>query len=186
MKKYIFIVLFALIFVTGCGSQKNTVKFNPIGTTEETGESVDKNAETDSAVKTDPNPGLIITSFAGDKLETKIGYHVIRGIAPKNTNTIKINDYTLTKYHPGETEWSYVASSALGTLKEGDNRYTVTALDKEGAEIGSKSFTITYQAPENLPSTGGSGGLAAFIISLLISTGYFATKRLWGTYIKNI
>jgi hypothetical protein len=169
MKKliFIFVILFILVIATGCGARKNTVKFNPIDNVEESGEGVDIMGEVDLG------PDLAVTSFIGDKMETNVGYHVIRGTTPKNTNSIKINDYKLTKYYPGQTEWSYIASASMGTLAEGDNEYIVMALDKEGAEIGSQTFTIAYEAPDNLPSTG-SNGWIYLIISFLVSSGYFA------------
>ena len=181
MKKLIFIffILFVLVITTGC-TRKNTVHFNPKIPT-------DLGEETTDVAKAEEDfgPELAITSFIGDKLEINAGYQVIRGTTPKNTNTIKVNDYTLTKYYPGQTQWSYIASTALNTLEEGENGYIVTALDKEGNEIDSKSFTIAYEAPETLPAVGASGW-TYLIISLLISTGYFVIRRLRKIYIKNI
>jgi hypothetical protein len=196
MKKLIFIsvILFSVILITGCGARNNTVHFNPIETPEEkvNGEPSDSASSTDTTDNTasaneeaDQEPGLSVTSFAGDSLNTTAGYHVIRGTTPKNTHTIKINDYTLSKYNAGQTEWSYIASAALGTLNEGDNKYTVQALDDKGNEIGSKNFTISYQSPDNLPTVGGSGWVA-LIISFVISAGYFVIKKLRKVYIKNI
>lgn len=188
MKKLIFIfaILFALIMVTGCGARNKTVKFNPIDTaTEEDADANDETNTDSSDEETDLGPDLAITSFIGETLDTTMGYHVVRGTTPKNTHTIKINDYTLSKYHAGQTDWSYIASADLGTLNEGENTYTVYALDAEDNEIGSQNFTITYNVPDNLPSVGASGWIA-LIISFLISIGYFVTKGLRKAYIKNI
>ena len=187
MKKliFIFVILFVLIIVTGCSARKNTVHFNPIEASNETDEATDTEAEEVTDVEDDLGPDLAITSFIGDNLDTSVGYHIIRGATPKKTSTIKINDYKLSRYYSGQTEWSYIASSTVGTLKEGENSYTVHALDAEGNEIGSKSFTINYEAPDELPNVG-SNGWMALIISFLISIIYFATKRLRKAYIKNI
>jgi hypothetical protein len=180
MKKLIsiFVILFVLVITTGC-TRKNTVHFNPKVPTESGEEGEVAEAEEDLG------PDLAVTSFIGDKLATSVGYHVVRGTTPKNTNTIKINDYILAKYYPGQTQWSYIASTALDTLEEGENGYIITSLDKEGNEIDSKSFTINYEAPEALPAVG-SNGWIALIISFLISIGYFVIRRLRKVYIKNI
>lgn len=184
MKKliFIFVILFVLIIVTGCGARKNTVKFNPKVTTEENGG--DENADGEP-IPEDPGPDLSVTSFEGENLNTSVGYHVVHGTTPKRTQTIKINDYTLSKYYPGQTQWSYIASSSMGTLDEGENKYKVTALDSEGNEIQSQNFAITYEAPDNLPTVGNNGWVA-LIISFLISTVYFVIRRLRLAYIKNI
>ena len=190
MKKLIFIfaILFALIMVTGCGARSKTVKFNPIDPATEENADTDSNDETNtdsSDEETDLGPDLAITSFIGETLDTTVGYHVVRGTTPKNTHNIKIDDYILSKYNSGQTEWSYIASADLGTLDEGENTYTVYALDVENNEIDSQNFTITYNVPDNLPSVGASGWIA-LIISFLISIGYFVINRLRKVYIKNI
>lgn len=169
MKNFIFIfsILLTLAITTGCGPRERTVKFNPIDSISEESEDIDSYEETDIG------PDLNIVSFIGEKLETNVGYHIIRGTTPKNTNAIKINNYTLSKYNPGQTEWTYIASSDLGTLKKGENSYTVYALNAEGNEIDSQNFTIIYNTPDNLPLVGSSGWVA-LMISFLISIGYFA------------
>ena len=189
MKKLIFIfaILFVLVIASGCGARNRTVKFNPIDSTTEENADADSNDKTDTDTPEIPDlgPDLDITSFEGETLDTTVGYHVVRGTTPKNTDVIKINDYTLSKYQSGETEWSYIASADLGTLNAGENSYTVHALNAEGNEIDSQDFTITYNVPDNLPSVGASGWIA-LIISFLISIGYFVTNRLRRAYIKNI
>ena len=180
MKKliFIFVILLVLVITTGC-TRKNTVHFNPKVPTE-TGEGTEV-----AKAEEDLGPDLAVTSFIGDKLETSVGYHIVRGTTPKSTNIIKINDYTLAKYYPGQTQWSYIASTALNTFEEGENGYILTAFDKEGNEIDSQSFTISYETPEALPAVG-ANGWTALIISFLISIGYFVIRRLRKVYIKNI
>ncbi|MBU0727165.1 hypothetical protein KKA95_00605, partial [Patescibacteria group bacterium] len=136
---------------------------------------------------TTENIKLAVTSIIGNKLETTENHHVIRGLTPSNTYKLKIGDYTLQKYTPGETEWSYIASTSYGTLFEGENTYTVRAYDKEGNEIDSQNFVIAYTAPEipNLPSVGVSTWMI-LIISTLISTGFFAFKRLKKVLLKDV
>lgn len=188
MKKLIFIfaALFVLIIVSGCGPRNRTVKFNTIDSATEESTDTDSNNEINndsSEEEADIDKDLAVTSFIGDSLDTSVGYHVIRGTTPKNTDVIKINDYALSKYESGETEWSYIASTDLGTLSEGENSYSVHALDTEGNEIGSQDFTINYNVPDNLPSVGANEWVT-LIISFIISIGYLLTNRLRKVFIR--
>ena len=106
------------------------------------------------SAKTD---GLSVTTFKGARLVTKMNYNLIKGVTPKNTETITINDYKLQKYVPGQTNWSYIASTQFKTLKKGDdNEYVVKALDKDGKQIDSLEFSINYKEIDShaLPDVG--------------------------------
>jgi hypothetical protein len=202
MKKlvFIFVILFTLLVNTGCKSKENTIRFNPKidGVTTETADT-DEKADTESkdekkpsddsdvavVAPTQDNTVLAVTSFAGDKLDTNVGYHVVRGTTPANTHSIKVNDYTLIRYIPGQTQWNYIASSTAGTMVKGENKYTVTSFDAQNNQIGSKDFTILYNEPDNLPAVGVNTWMI-FGISLLISALYFVIRRLRKVAIKNI
>ena len=198
MKKFVFIfvILFTLLVNTGCKSKENTIRFNPkidgvTTETADTGETVDTENDADEnedgmvAAVIDSGPELAITSFEGDKLDTNVGYHVVRGTTPANTHSIKVNDYTLIRYIPGQTQWNYIASATAGTMVKGENKYTVTSFDAQNNQIGSKDFTIAYNEPENLPSVGVNAWMI-FGISILISGLYFVIRRLRKVSIKNI
>jgi len=198
MKKlvFIFVILFTLLVNTGCKSKENTIRFNPkidgvTTETADTGETVDTENDADEnedgmvAAVIDSGPELAITSFEGDKLDTNVGYHVVRGTTPANTHSIKVNDYTLIRYIPGQTQWNYIASATAGTMVKGENKYTVTSFDAQNNQIGSKDFTIAYNEPENLPSVGVNAWMI-FGISILISGLYFVIRRLRKVSIKNI
>ena len=196
MKKLIFVffILFVLVLVTGCNARRNTVHFNPkVDETAEmdidAGSSEDVAEDSADETEVDMGPDFDVNSLdlEGDKMNTNVSYHVISGTTPANTAKVKVNDYTLQRYQAGQTEWSYIASTGIDTLKEGENKFKITALDAKDNEIGSKEFTITYEAPEipELPSVG-SNEWMALIISILISATYFAIRRLRKVYIKNI
>jgi hypothetical protein len=199
MKKlvFIFVILFTLLLNTGCKSRDNTIRFNPKidGVTTETagtdevsddGDTAsDDNADKTIVAAADDNTELAVTSFEGDKLDTNVGYHVVRGTTPKNTQSIKINDYTLIRYIPGQTQWNYIASAMAGTMTKGENKYTVTSFDALNNQIGSKDFTILYNEPESLPAVGANGWFI-FGISILISASYFMIRRLRKIFAKNI
>jgi len=193
MKKLsiIFVLLFALLVTTGCQKNKQTVRFNEEEETSKTTVtslddekkvrkplSATSSVEEKTSKPTTPTINFAITTPNNQKIDTKTGYHVIKGTAPRNTHRIKINNYTLKRYYPGQTSWSYIASTGIGTLKNGENKYISTALDKNGKEIGSKEITINYEAPviTSLPSVGTSE-LIILLFSLVASLGYFGLKR---------
>jgi hypothetical protein len=190
MKKliFVFIILSMLVVITGCNARKsNTIHFDPKidgVTTKAEGEV--SNTGTTSITEESVGPGLAVTSFAGDKLEINKSYQVIKGTTPKNTYKIKVNDYTLTKYSPGQTEWSYIASTKYSTLKTGENAYKAVAYDKDGNEISSTDFNINYVIPPIpvLPAVGPSVWIA-FILSFILSGVYFGLKRFKRIYANN-
>ena len=190
MKKliFVFIILSMLVVITGCNARKNnTIHFDPKidgVTTDVASEASDTG--TTSITEENVGPGLAVTSFVGDKLETDKSYQVIKGTTPKNTYKIKVNDYTLAKYSPGQTEWSYIASAKYNTLKAGENAYKAIAYDKDGNEIGSTDFNINYVTPPIpvLPAVGPSVWIV-FILSFVLSGMYFGLRRFKRVYANN-
>ena len=183
MKKLVllFLVLLAVVLVVGCNARRNKGEFaenetTTVVTSAEEGASEPLNV-TDTAKPTSSG-ALAVTSPAGGTLETAKAYHAVRGTAPANAHRIQVNDYTLTKYRPGQTQWSYIASTRFGTLKAGENTYVVRALDQAGNEIATTNFSVTYTAPiaTALPGTG-SPLWSALAMSLLFAMGWFGLKR---------
>lgn len=58
--------------------------------------------------------------------------------------TVVVNGYTLSKFSPGDTSWSYIASESLGNLEPGENSFSVYATDADGNKSEVTEFTITY------------------------------------------
>ncbi|MFH0820354.1 MAG: hypothetical protein V1908_01125 [Candidatus Peregrinibacteria bacterium] len=183
MKKLVllFLVLLAVVLVVGCNARRNKGEFAENETTtvvtpidEDSSEPLSVNG----AAKLADAGTLAVTSPEGGTLETSKVYNVIRGTAPKNTARIQVNDFTLTKYRPGQTRWNYIASTYINTLKPGDNSYAVKALDSTGKVIAETSFSITYNAPEVpvLPGTG-SPLMTSLIVSILLTLSWFGFKQ---------
>lgn len=129
-----------------------------------------------TAVKTSGK--LAVTSFDGAFLKSSLSYNVVRGTAPSNTHTIKVNDYELSKYIPGQTQWDYIAATRFGTLKNGLNNYIVKTFDASDNQTGSIIFSINYTAPavpDALPGVGASHWLA--LLMTLITMGSYAIFR---------
>lgn len=58
---------------------------------------------------------------------------------------VVVGGYELSQFKPGDTQWKYVASEALGNLEAGKNDFTVYALDADGNKSDVVSFTVTYE-----------------------------------------
>lgn len=57
---------------------------------------------------------------------------------------VVVNGYTLSKFTPGGTSWTYIASEALGNMSPGENTYEVYGVDPDGNKSSVVKFTITY------------------------------------------
>lgn len=65
------------------------------------------------------------------------------GKRPEGTAMVKVNGYQLNLFNPEKGTWSYKASTALGTLRYGENTYNVKFLDKNGRVLDSDQIIIT-------------------------------------------
>ena len=193
MKKlaFFFIVLISLMVIAGCNnSRKSVTRFGPgengttttitkVGEEETDPTPMEINGTNVMEDKMEDNIKLAVTSLDKKVVESNKSYHLIRGSTPKNTSRIIVNDYTLRKYATSETQWSYIASVSLGTLKKGENNYTVRAIDSGGNEIASETFTIVYNgnATAMLANTGNSLNLS-LLITLISIFGFYSIRRL--------
>lgn len=71
---------------------------------------------------------------------------ILYGNVPPTTTSISIGDYTLQEYKPGNTEFAYKISEVNGTIKEGENRYTLKL--NSGSENPIQE-TLTYYFSDN-------------------------------------
>lgn len=191
MKKliFVFVALFTVVLISGCGARQNTVRFDDKNGSEEEPTIIeDTEVESDEVTEeatedmvensTQPKGKLAVTSFDGAFLKTNLSYNVVHGTVSSSTQTIEINDYKLLKYVPGQTEWSYIATTRFGTLKDGLNNYVVKTFDANGDQTDSLIFSIDYDAPAipNLPDVGSSHWLI-LLISLMLAGFYTIFRR---------
>jgi hypothetical protein len=197
-----FIVLISLVVIAGCNHSQKTVTRFSSETDEDTGtkttitkledasktepaaiEITAKDIVKDTAVVASPKPEkeipFAITYPTTTNIESDKGYHLIQGTTPKNTDKIKVNGQVLNKYKAGVTKWNYIAAASLGTLQKGQNYYKVSALDNNGNELGSKSFSINYKGIENgtLAKTGNNSILLSMVISVIGYLAYSSLRR---------
>lgn len=180
------VTLVGLVVIAGCNSNRKSVtKFTPEGEVSETpavSETIIKVKEegekanpapielkSETSAVSEAQTKFEITSLAKNISDSKKGYHVIEGTTPENTAKVLVNDTPLGKYKAGETKWSYIAAVSLGNLKQGDNKFTVKAQDKDGNQVAAETFTITYAGAESakLVSTGSDSLVLAGLITLM-------------------
>jgi len=78
-----------------------------------------------------------------ERVQTSEKSFLITGKVPVGTQKVIVNNYTLQQFVAGNTEFSYRADIALGTMKVGENSYEVVALGKD-AERASATITIVF------------------------------------------
>lgn len=197
MKKiaFFFILLISLVIIAGCNNtRKSVTRFAPESSDKETEEKVTITKVEDEEDKTEMPPIDItgingedvmekevpfkITSSNSKRIESAKGYHLIEGTTPKNTDKIIVNGYALSKYKSGETQWSYIAAVSLGTLKKGENNFTVKAVNERGSTLASESFVILYGGNDVgiLAPTGNNLNLA-LLIGFMASATFALRKR---------
>lgn len=188
MKKIILIsiIIISIVAITFGVMRRNNVLYQANDNTSE--QSEDKVSKKSTKISNqniaradDKNigPYLAITYPKTNPLETHIGRHVLWGNTPRNTHKIVVNGYTLRKYYPGQTRWSYIAALNMKTLKKGENNYIVKSIDKDGNLIDVEEFKINYQpaAIPRLPYSGNNLNIA-LLIAILMSGGYFTWQRI--------
>lgn len=69
-----------------------------------------------------------------------------------------VNGFALTAYRPGERQWTYYAATKYQTLTDGENRYKVYSVDKEGNRSPITEFTIVKNQPGEAQATESAEG----------------------------
>jgi len=97
----------------------------------------------------DFNPPLVTSPIVlahGETYETSSDVVTIKGTVDPKTNAIKVNGYQLKKFKPGNTEFTYIASSRYGkrsNLIVGKNNYEIMAFGPDG-KISSTTVKVIY------------------------------------------
>jgi hypothetical protein len=205
MKKlaFFFVILTGLVVIAGCNNRKTITRFSDEATAEsekvtesvpmemtvtkleaapeEVKEPIELEAREEvkkEAVETKEEVKFKVVSMENNILKSDKAYHLIQGTTPERTQKIFVNNYPLSKYRSGDTKWSYIVAAALGNLKQGENVYTVKAVDKKGNIIAAETFTIVYNGQSNgrLASTGAGMDLG-IAISLALSAGWMVSRK---------
>ena len=94
-----------------------------------------------------------ITSVSGGNQVDDGGFYNVTGNPATIVGSISgaakviVNNFTLTKFKPGDTTWTYYANADYDLMKEGDNIYEVYAVDAEGTKSEVVTFKVRYTPP---------------------------------------
>jgi hypothetical protein len=80
------------------------------------------------------------TSFTSGEAE-----NIIEGVPPPGAQSLWVNDYRLRLFSPDRATWTYIASTELGTLAAGLNRYEIIARDADYQIVDRLIYEITYE-----------------------------------------
>lgn len=111
------------------------------------------------------SPSITKPGKNGETVRTPDEEIDIRGTVPVGTAAVYVNDYKLQLFRPGDVDWSYLASTRLGNLKQGDNVFTVVAESATGGR--GVPATLTIVVGETGPTTpaAASSSPAASVVS---------------------
>lgn len=123
-----------------------------------------------------PEPPAIRSPGSGGSIVTTAEVEVvIAGTAPSEAAAIIVNGYRLQKFSSGDPEWSYIASSELGNLLLGENRFSIVALDRHGNSSPAAEITIVrFLTP---PPTGPSSPDRSLRVTSPKPSSPYATDR---------
>lgn len=69
----------------------------------------------------------------------------IIGSFPTGTTSVSVNGYKLQLFNTESGRFSYRAGAEIGTLKQGENTYTIKFFGKDGNAIDAETITIIYE-----------------------------------------
>ncbi|MBU0727765.1 hypothetical protein KKA95_03710, partial [Patescibacteria group bacterium] len=155
------------------GNQSETATITLVleqGTVDEAGEEVNEASEyeEDETPAATSEGGVTITEpNGGESFTTSETEFDIKGEVPANTAKVSVNNYTLSLYEAGSTEYRYTAKSSFGNLVIGEkNTYTVKAYDEDDTLLGTATITIDVE----------SGTAAAPVVTMPSTTGTYSTS----------
>jgi hypothetical protein len=97
------------------------------------------------------SPEILLPAKTDQTYNTSNERFIIEGTAPKGTVGITVNDYRLQLFEPGNTTWTYLASTSIDNLKPGKNTYNVIAINKGGYKSEPATLTIVLgDGPEGV------------------------------------
>lgn len=149
------------ILVGGMGPQKEAISnifrmsdwFAKNTADEETGER--KREEEENILEGEPlvepeeeSPIVILTPGKNNETVTVKELPVrITGTVPFGTQTVMVNNFALSKFTPGQTDFLYLADPQLKTLYDGKNEYSIVVLMADGKRYET-SITLLYNMEE--------------------------------------
>ncbi len=88
------------------------------------------------------SPAITQPAATGQTYRTQRTELQISGTAPAGTAGIIVNDYRLQIFKPGDAQWTYLAATKLDNFHEGENVFTVYAINDAGRKSEPAVLTI--------------------------------------------
>lgn len=90
----------------------------------------------------------------------------IRGTAPAGAAGVIVNDYRLQLFKPGDTAWTYLASTKLKNYQTGVNVFSVVSMNDAGVRSLPVTLTILLEeGTEGVIDTGSAGSASSVAVS---------------------
>lgn len=95
-----------------------------------------------------------ITSVAGVTTPGENGFYLVTSRVATLTGGISgaakvvVNDFTLQKFKPGDSTWTYFANADFNLMKAGENIYEIYGLDEAGKKSEVLTVKVLYQPPQ--------------------------------------
>jgi hypothetical protein len=99
-------------------------------------------------------PEITTPGKTGESVKVDQNSVYIKGTAPEGTQKIYVNDYALSKFSPGDTTWTYLASTSLDNLSKGENLFTVVAEGENGEKSKPATITLLYSGVGSVATIG--------------------------------
>ena len=90
-------------------------------------------------------PIIISPAKSGQTYRTNSERFIIEGTTSSDTVGISVNDYRLQLYKPGNTTWTYLASTSIDNLHPGKNVYSIVTINKGGYKSEPAVLTILLE-----------------------------------------
>lgn len=93
----------------------------------------------------EPSSLQVNTPTKGEPYTTSRVEFSIYGTTSLNTHTVWVNNFRLRLYQPGNDTWKYIASIPMGTMKRGENVYTIITRDATGEVLDRREYTVIFK-----------------------------------------
>ncbi len=116
-------------------------------------EDIEDEVEEEEILDLGPLVNPAITSVSGgSQIDENSFYNVTANPAVINGSVsgaakVVVNNYTLTKFKPGDTTWTYYANADYALMQEGENSYEIYAIDGEGNKSEIITVKVRYSPP---------------------------------------
>ncbi len=116
----------------------------------------DKKEEEKPTVSTLKKP--VISSVNGSATPNANCFYVVADRLATLTGTVSgadkivVNGYTLQKFTPGSTSWTYFANADFGLMREGENIYEIYAIDSTGKKSEVLTVKVLHQPKKAEPA----------------------------------